>query len=151
MNFSLMLYLRVYLMSGLDGIGKHNKHNIDCEFTDNSLDLRVLDFNGKNFRLRISPLNNLIDPAASKMKVKSNSIVLELKKHKTPKHWDDVKEKKSSLSSNDAGKKKTKSGDDDGLAEGGDPGASLMSMMKKLYEEGDENMKRTIAESWTKA
>jgi hypothetical protein len=27
----------------------------------------------------------------------------------------------------------------------------MMSMMKKMYEEGDENMKRTIAEAWTKA
>jgi calcyclin binding protein len=26
-----------------------------------------------------------------------------------------------------------------------------MGMMKKMYEEGDENMKRTIAEAWTKA
>jgi hypothetical protein len=26
-----------------------------------------------------------------------------------------------------------------------------MSMMKELYDTGDENMKRTIAESWQKA
>lgn len=26
-----------------------------------------------------------------------------------------------------------------------------MNMMKKMYEDGDENMKRTIAEAWTKA
>ena len=26
-----------------------------------------------------------------------------------------------------------------------------MDMMKKMYEEGDDNMKRTIAEAWTKA
>jgi calcyclin binding protein len=31
------------------------------------------------------------------------------------------------------------------------PEAGLMDLMKKMYEEGDENMKRTIAESWTKA
>ena len=24
-------------------------------------------------------------------------------------------------------------------------------MMKKMYEEGDDNMKRTLAEAWTKA
>ena len=27
----------------------------------------------------------------------------------------------------------------------------MMSMMKELYENGDENMKRTIAESWEKS
>lgn len=32
-----------------------------------------------------------------------------------------------------------------------DPQASLMNMMKKMYEEGDQNMKRTIAEAWTKS
>eukprot|EP00347_Sterkiella_histriomuscorum_P009202 403342134 len=142
--------VRVYMTSGLDGIGKHPKQNIDCEFTDNSLDLRVLDFNGKNYRQKIAPLNNLIDPAASKMKVKSNIIVLELRKHTIGKHWDDVKEKKSTLGGQD--KKKRPEEDSNPLGAGGeDPQASLMNMMKKMYEEGDENMKRTIAESWTKA
>lgn len=32
-----------------------------------------------------------------------------------------------------------------------DPSAGLMKMMKKMYDDGDENMKRTIAEAWTKA
>ncbi len=26
-----------------------------------------------------------------------------------------------------------------------------MKMMKKMYDQGDENMKRTIAQAWTKA
>lgn len=26
-----------------------------------------------------------------------------------------------------------------------------MKMMKKMYDEGDSNMKKTIAEAWTKA
>jgi calcyclin binding protein len=29
-----------------------------------------------------------------------------------------------------------------------DPQAGLMNMMKKLYEEGDDEMKRTIAQAW---
>lgn len=29
-----------------------------------------------------------------------------------------------------------------------DPSASLMNMMKKLYEEGDDDMKKTIAQAW---
>lgn len=32
-----------------------------------------------------------------------------------------------------------------------DPQASLMNMMKKMYQEGDSDMKRTIAEAWTKS
>ncbi len=30
-----------------------------------------------------------------------------------------------------------------------DPSAGLMDMMKKLYDEGDDDMKRTIAKAWT--
>ena len=30
-----------------------------------------------------------------------------------------------------------------------DPSASLMNMMKKMYEDGDDDMKRTIAKAWT--
>lgn len=29
-----------------------------------------------------------------------------------------------------------------------DPGASLMNMMKKMYEDGDDDMKRTIGQAW---
>ncbi len=125
-------------------MGKHPKENIDCEFGDQAIDLRILNFKGKNLRLKINPLNGLIDPAACKLKIKSNSLSIELIKKKT-KHWDDIKEKKSAVSAPSLNKK----GDDD-LA-GGDPSASLMNMMKELYETGDDNMKRTIAESWTKA
>lgn len=117
---------------------------IDCEFNDQALDLRILHFNGKNLRLKIAPLNGLIDPAACKLKVKSNSVTLELKKAKN-KYWDDIKEKKKGgASKSDAAPKK-------GTEDPADPSGSLMTMMKELYENGDETMKRTIAESWTKA
>jgi calcyclin binding protein len=133
----------VYLLSGVDGIGKHNKQDIDCEFTDNSFDLRILHFNGKNWRLRIGPLNGLIDPASCKIKVKSNSITLELKKAKS-KYWSDIKESAALASAPGAPTKK-------GSEDGADPSASLMNMMKDLYEKGDDQMKKTIAESWTKS
>lgn len=35
-----------------------------------------------------------------------------------------------------------------GLDKDADPSASLMNMMKNLYQEGDDDMKRTIAEAW---
>ncbi len=91
--------------------------------------MRILHFNGHNYRLKISPLNGLIDPAESKLKVKSNSISVELKKAK-PKYWDDIKEKKASFS---AAKKEADKDDSEK-----DPGASIMSMMKELYDQGDE-------------
>ena len=29
-----------------------------------------------------------------------------------------------------------------------DPGSSLMSLMKQMYQDGDDEMKRTIAKAW---
>ena len=29
-----------------------------------------------------------------------------------------------------------------------DPGTGLMKMMKKMYDEGDDEMKRTISKAW---
>lgn len=85
-------------------------------------------------------MNGIIDPAKCKIKVKSSGITIEMKKGNT-KYWDDIKEKKGLLSS----KKKEEEEKDK------DPSASLMEMMKELYETGDEQMKKTIAESWQKA
>ena len=33
----------------------------------------------------------------------------------------------------------------------GDPSKGLMNMMKKMYDEGDDDMKRTIAKAWTES
>lgn len=32
-----------------------------------------------------------------------------------------------------------------------DPNESLMDLMKKMYDEGDDEMKRTITKSWTES
>jgi hypothetical protein len=68
------------------------------------------------------------------MKVKTNSITLELRKN-NKKHWDDIKEKKSAIGGDSSIKKKSKGIDEEGSA---DPSASLMTMMKELYETGDD-------------
>lgn len=137
----LSSFFRIYITSGVDGIGKHTKENIDCEFTDTGIDFRILNFNGgKNYRLKIQPLHDIIDPAASKFKVKSNSITIDLVKKKS-KYWSDIKPAKSlTKAANDIDKKK---GEDDE-----NPSANLLGLMKELYDTGDDNIKRTIAESW---
>ena len=58
-----------------------------------------------------------------------------MKKHEN-KYWTDIlrKEKKAAK-----------------MAKNEDPNASLMNMMRDLYNNGDDNMKKTIAESWTKS
>lgn len=72
------------------------------------------------------------------MSIKKNLIQLNLIKHDS-KHWDQVAYKESPLKQ------------DKMLDKEADPQAGLMNMMKKMYEEGDEEMKRTIAKAWTES
>ena len=78
-------------------------------------------------------------PEKSKAVVKTNNVVLKLHKAET-KSW------KSLLRTDDKFKAEEMAAD-----KSKDPSASMMDMMKKMYDEGDDNMKRTIAEAWTKS
>lgn len=37
------------------------------------------------------------------------------------------------------------------LDQSDDPSAGLMDMMRQMYEDGDDDMKRTIAKAWTES
>ncbi|EFN69732.1 Calcyclin-binding protein [Camponotus floridanus] len=118
------------------------KQAIICNFTDKSLDLRVLGLDKKNYNL---PINNLcaeIDTERSSFKVKTDMIVVLLAK-KVAKDWSHItlvekriKDAKSSVPE---------------LGEDSDPSASLMNLMKKMYQDGDDEMKKTIAKAWTES
>ena len=45
--------VKIYVTSGVDGIGKLSKGQVVCEFEDQSFDLKIQDLNGKNLRLKI--------------------------------------------------------------------------------------------------
>ena len=131
--------VKVRVISGIDGVGSVPKENIIVEFTNNSFDLKIHELKGANYRLRIHPVNKEINGSESKYQVKSNSITVTLvKKEKAT--WDDLKEKKPMFNP-----KKTEKEKDE------DPQASLMNMMKDMYENGDDEMRKMIAQSWSKA
>jgi calcyclin binding protein len=80
--------------------------------------------------------------AECKHQIKSNSITITLKKAKDE-FWSDLKPKATLLNKKKEGdKKKPKEGE--GMN-------AMMDMMKDMYQNGDENTKKMIAESWTKA
>ena len=137
--------IKVYLLKGLDGIGKHDKNLTQCEFDSHSVDLKIRDFNGKNLRFRVEPLFESIAVEKCTLTIKSNSITLTLVKENTNKSWSSLKWQKV------AEKKKLAQAAADPSTDSSDPSANLMSLMKDLYKNGDENMKRTIAESWDKS
>ena len=105
--------------------------------------MKIRNFNGKHLRLKLVPLSYHISAEESKIQVKSNSITITMKKADKS-HWMNLLKK----SGDKPGKK---GGAVDNLSAGEDPNASLMGMMKDLYNSGDPEMKRTIAESWAKA
>lgn len=73
------------------------------------------------------------------MVVNNNNVTIRLQKVKKGTNWPQLIQKEDKFKADDFGKDAAK-----------DPSAGLMDMMKKMYEEGDDNMKRTIAEAWTK-
>jgi len=113
--------------------------NVTCNFTKKSLEMQVEDVDNKDY---IFALNNLlmeINPEQSNWKVKSNMVIINAAKVEQ-KTWDFVtaNEKRTS----EAKKLPTKDTDKT------DPSDSLMSLMKNMYDQGDDEMKRTIAKAW---
>ncbi|XP_029160251.1 calcyclin-binding protein [Nylanderia fulva] len=119
------------------------KQSIICNFTKDSLDLRVLGLDNKNYNL---PINNLcaeIDIEKSSFKIKTDMIVVLLTK-KVAKDWSHITLVEKRI-------KDAKSSSVPELGEDNDPGASLMNLMKKMYQDGDDEMKKTIAKAWTES
>ena len=131
--------VKVRITSNINGIGSLPKENIEIDFEPQSFDLRIKGLNGANYRLKLKPLNKKINEKESKYQVKSNSITITLVKEEKG-SWDDVKVKKPLFKSLDKEKNKEE-----------DPQASIMDMMKDMYENGDDEMRKMIAQSWSKS
>jgi calcyclin binding protein len=119
-------------------IGSHPKSNIQCNFTKSSFDLTIIDLEGGNYRLLKDNLEHDIDPKESVMKIKPNKIILKLQKVKSDygmyDTWNELTSKK----------KKTQA------EKSKDPAASIMDLMRDMYEQGDDNMKKMIGETMLK-
>ncbi|XP_011688034.1 PREDICTED: calcyclin-binding protein [Wasmannia auropunctata] len=133
--------MKIYIT--LSNVHQLPKEAVVCNFTERSLDLRVLGLENKNYHL---PINNLcaeIDTEKSDFKVKTDMIVVSLVK-KVAKDWSHVTLVEKRI-------KDAKSPSMPELGEDSDPSASLMNLMKKMYQDGDDEMKKTIAKAWTES
>ncbi|XP_044262180.1 calcyclin-binding protein [Tribolium madens] len=118
------------------------QENVVCHFTNKSLELEVRDLENKDYVFTINNLLSAIDPQASNWKVKSDMVVINAAKVKSD-HWSHVTELEKKV--DDAQKAKFKTGDNV------DPNEGILSLMKNMYETGDDEMKRTIAKAWTES
>lgn len=122
----------------LDEVGTV-KDKVEVNFGKTSFDLRVMDLHGKNYRLVKDNLEKDIIPEESSFVVKKNKVVVKLQKVKgeySYDHWTALTAKKKREDTESSKK---------------DPMGGIMDMMKTMYEEGDENMKKVIGEAMLKS
>ncbi|GAA0148483.1 hypothetical protein LIER_07912 [Lithospermum erythrorhizon] len=123
--------LKIYV--SLEGV---DETNIESEFKPWSFDVKFHNVEGKNYRCAIPKLNKQIVPEKCKLVVKPKRVIIMLAKASTG-NWLDLYYKEDKLKPN--------------LDKEKDPMAGIMDLMKNMYEDGDEDMKRTIAKAWTDA
>jgi len=138
-------FVKFYLM-GLKGVKELDNDNLVQDFTATSAKLKVCNLAGKNHVFEILQLPHKILPDKSHFKVKSDMVTVFLAKADEGKSWSHA----TAAAKAQADKKSAsmaKMSDSPDTSK--DPQAGLMDMMKKMYEEGDDEMKRTIAKAWT--
>jgi calcyclin binding protein len=133
-------FVSVYV-TNLIGVGSIARDSIICDFTSSSFDLIVKDLNGKSYRLVKDHLEKDIDPDKSKIIVKADKVIVKLAKVKQGSYggydyWTKLTDTKAK-----SGKTKSK---------GADPQSSIMDLMKSMYDDGDDKMKKIIGETMMK-
>ncbi|CAM0882641.1 unnamed protein product [Alopecurus aequalis] len=123
--------IRVYVF--LENV---DQEKVETTFKPMSVDIKFHDVKGKNYRCAIPKLSKEIVPEKCKIVVKPTKVVITLWKASTG-SWLDLPYKEDKFKPS-MGKDK-------------DPMSGIMDLMKDMYVEGDENMKRTIAQAWTDA
>ncbi|KAL9262234.1 Calcyclin-binding protein-like protein [Drosera capensis] len=126
---------KVKIYVPLEGV---QEEKIETSFKSSSFDIKFHDVQGKNYQFAIPKLNKSIVPEKCKILVKPTRVVITLIKDSRG-NWSDLHFKEDKLKSS-LDKDKDK-----------DPMAGIMDLMKNMYEEGDEEMKKTIAKAWTDA
>ncbi|KAL9232268.1 hypothetical protein vseg_007396 [Gypsophila vaccaria] len=123
--------VKIYLP--LEGV---QQEKIETNIKPKSVELKIHDVQGKSYQFAIPKLNKEVVPEKCKILVKPTRIVITLVKESKG-NWLDLHFKEDKLKPN--------------LDKEKDPMAGIMDLMKNMYEEGDEEMKKTIAKAWTDA
>ncbi|XP_030017058.1 calcyclin-binding protein [Sphaeramia orbicularis] len=131
-------FVKIYIT--LKDVHKIPSENVEITFSERSFSVLVKSLDGKNHQLTILNLLYPIDEKDSYKKIKTDMVLVMCKKQTTEKWECLTKVEKQS-------KEKDKPNTDDSS----DPSEGLMNMLKKIYSEGDDEMKRTINKAWTES
>lgn len=131
-------FVKIYIT--LKGVHTIPAENVESSFTERGFNTLVKDLDGKNHQMTI---NNLLFPiiaAESSKKIKTDMVLIMCKK-KSAKKWDCLTQVE----------KQSKEKDKPSMGENADPSEGLMSVLKKIYTDGDDEMKRTINKAWVES
>jgi len=126
------------IISDVDGLGDAT---IEFTPTEHAFSIAVLreEQGLPNLRLTVDPLKKIV-PSSSRYVVKGKTLTVILSKKKSA-TWTKLKKTISSIKKPKENNPKAKE----------DPNNALMDMMKKMYDEGDDEMKRTMQKAWWEA
>lgn len=131
-------FVKIYIT--LKGVHTITAENVEVNFTERGVNVLVKDLDGKNHQMTV---NNLLFPiivAESSKKIKTDMVLVMCKK-KSTKKWDCLTQVE----------KQSKEKDKPNLDEKADPSEGLMSVLKKIYTDGDDEMKRTLNKAWVES
>jgi len=132
-------FMKIYLT--LKDVQTTSAENVTCDFKDSSFHLKVNNFGNINYSLHVADLSEDIVPSDSYYKLKKDTVLIMLKKSNTGKTWANVTKKDKEKKDKKVPKMDEKS----------DPQEGLMDMLKQMYTDGDDEMKKTIAKAWTES
>lgn len=123
---------------------KITEENVCVDFTSDSF-VMTIKTDTKDYKFTATSLLKPINTEKSYKKVKPQDemVALYLKKEKEGVNWGCLTTTEKRLKDS-----KTKAFDDESQSSK-DPMGGLMDIMKKMYDSGDSDMKRTIAKAWT--
>lgn len=131
-------FVKIYLT--LKDVHKIPSENVEVNFTESSFSVLVKDLGGKNHQMTILNLLYPIEEKDSCKKIKTDMVLVMCKKQ-TTKKWECLTKVE----------KQSKEKDKPAVEDSADPSDGLMTMLKKIYSEGDDEMKRTINKAWSES
>ncbi|XP_048188313.1 calcyclin-binding protein-like [Perognathus longimembris pacificus] len=132
-------FVKIYIT--LTGVHQVPNENVQVHFMDRSFDLLVNNLNGKNNSMIVNNLLKPISVEGSSRKVKTDTVLILCKKKAENVRWDYLTQVEKEC------KEKEKPSYDTEA----DPSEGLMNVLKKIYEDGDDDMKRTINKAWVES
>ncbi|KAG8014151.1 Calcyclin-binding protein [Nibea albiflora] len=131
-------FIKIYLT--LKDVHKIPSENVEVSFTEGSFSVLIKDLGGKNHQMTVLNLLYPIDEKDSYKKIKTDMVLVMCKKQ-TTKKWECLTK----------AEKQSKDKEKPNVDESADPSDGLMTMLKKIYSEGDDEMKRTINKAWSES